>query len=156
MKALHLTRAPIEQLATVAFRGNNDIAPPSLTKKLWRHGHEHNTRGNAYHLLPYSPSSLSGSVSFSNRAPLIWDYLPTDVRAASCRTSFKSLYLKLLPGSVLTNSRNEQSVTRSITFFLFLLLSSSPPFLFGFFLSSFSLLFSLLVGTLWGDYLSVG
>ena len=45
---------------------------------------------------PFRPLTTSGSVCFSNRAPLIWNFLPQPIRTCTSYTSFKSHFLDLI------------------------------------------------------------
>lgn len=71
-------------------------APPLLTRKLNKHTHGHNTRGCQLDFRPLRPSSLSGRLSFSNRAPLLWNLLPTEVQSSQSLYVFKNHILSLL------------------------------------------------------------
>ena len=70
--------------------------PPDLRKKLKSVDHGRTTRGASGNYVPYRSSSTSGTVSFSNRAPLIWNSLPNELQEAGSVNCFKRLYLKLL------------------------------------------------------------
>ena len=52
-----------------------NIAPAQLCDKLVRPCHKHSTRGNNSSLYPFRSSSLSGTVSFTNRSPILWNAL---------------------------------------------------------------------------------
>ena len=54
------------------------------------------TRGSGNSLRPFRPSSRPGTLSFSNRAPLLWNNLPPSIQQAPSTPSFKSNYLKYL------------------------------------------------------------
>ena len=82
--------------AEIVFRCNDGSAPSALKDKLRRNNHGATTRGSKESYLPYRSSSLSGELSFSNRAPLMWNILPRVMQQVSSRTSFKTLYLELL------------------------------------------------------------
>ena len=92
---------PIEQrwaqhVAVTTFRCRHGTAPPDLRKKLKSVDHGRTTRGASGNYVPYRSSSTSGTVSFSNRAPLIWNSLPNELQEAGSVNCFKRLYLKLL------------------------------------------------------------
>ena len=53
-----------------------------------------NSSLSPWRYLPYRPSSLSGELAFSNRAPLMWNTLPRAMQQVSSSTSFKKLYLE--------------------------------------------------------------
>ena len=78
------------QVAEIVFRCNHGSAPSALKDKLRRNNHGARTRGSKESYLPYRPSSLSGELSFSNRAPLMWNTLPRAMQQVSSRTSFKN------------------------------------------------------------------
>ena len=84
------------EVAEVVFRCKHGSAPSALKDKLRRNNHGARTRGSKESYLPYRPSSLSGKLSFSNRAPLMWNTLPRAMQQVSSRTSFKKLYFDLL------------------------------------------------------------
>ena len=84
------------QVAEIVFRCNHGSAPSALKDKLRRNNHGARTRGSKESYLPYRPSSLPGELSFSIRAPLMWNTLPHAMQQVSSRTSFKKLYLELL------------------------------------------------------------
>ena len=77
-------------------RNRHGSAPPDLRKKLKSVDHGRSTRGASGNYVPYRSSSTSGTVSFSNRAPLIWNSLPNELQEASSVNCFKRLYLKQL------------------------------------------------------------
>ena len=86
------------------FNGSHFGLPPSeihritglLCKKLTFTDHSHRTRGRGNSLRPFRPSSRPGTLSFSNRAPLLWNNLPPSIQQAPSTPSFKSNYLKYL------------------------------------------------------------
>ena len=48
-----------------------------LLEKLSFHEHQHGTRGRQQgDFRPFQPASLAGRISFTNRAPLLWNMLP--------------------------------------------------------------------------------
>ena len=81
---------------SVIFRCRHGTTPPDLRKKLRSVDHGRTTRGASGNYVPYRSSSTSGTVSFSNRAPLIWNSLPNELQEAGSVNCFKRLYLKLL------------------------------------------------------------
>ena len=88
------------QVAVVLRRCDLKTAPALLREKFQVLSHGHNTRGTAKgNFLPLRPSSLSGTVCFSNRGPLLWNALPTELWFASSLSSFRKLFLSLLISS---------------------------------------------------------
>ena len=85
-----------QHVAVTTFRCRHGTAPPDLRKKLKSVDHRRTTRGASGNYVPYRSSSTSGTVSFSNRAPLIWNSLPNELQEAGSVNCFKRLYLKLL------------------------------------------------------------
>ena len=85
-----------QHVAVTTFRCRHGTAPPDLRKKLKSVDHGRTTRGASGNYVPYRSSSTSGTVSFSNRAPLIWNSLPNELQEAGSVNCFKRLYLKLL------------------------------------------------------------
>ena len=85
------------QVAEIVFRCKHGSAPSALKDKLRRNNHGARTRGSKESYLPYRPSSLSGELSFSNRAPLMWNTLPRVLCNKSLHVHpSKKLYLELL------------------------------------------------------------
>ena len=84
------------QIALVTRRCIQRSAPLALCKKLTFTDHSHRTRGSGNSLRPFRPSSRPGTLSFSNRAPLLWNNLPPSIQQAPSTPSFKSNYLKYL------------------------------------------------------------
>ena len=84
------------QIALVTRRCIQRSAPLTLCKKLTLTDHSHRTRGSGNSLRPFRPSSRPGTLSFSNRAPLLWNNLPPSIQQAPSTPSFKSNYLKYL------------------------------------------------------------
>ena len=71
------------RVAEIVFSGcNHGSAPSALKDKLRRNIHGARTRGSKLNYLPYRPSSLSGELSFSNRAPVMWNTLPRAMQQA--------------------------------------------------------------------------
>ena len=64
----------------------------------------HATRGNAHSYRPFRASRQAGSVSFSNRAPLLWNALTPEIRETSSHAAFKRRCLAMLQ----QNSEHEQ------------------------------------------------
>ena len=85
------------QLALVVRRCHLNIAPGELCKRINRVCHNYGTRGNALDFRPFRPNSRAGSICFSNRAPLLWNSLPDNLKQ-NCNSllSFKSKFLVLL------------------------------------------------------------
>ena len=84
------------QLALMVQKCHLGTAPQVICKKLNRTKHSHETRGNQSSFTPFRPLTTSGSVCFSNRAPLIWNFLPQPIRTCTSYTSFKSHFLDLI------------------------------------------------------------
>ena len=84
------------QLALMVQKCHLGTAPQDICKKLKRTKHSHETRGNQSCFTPFRPLTTSGSVCFSNRAPLIWNSLPQPVRTCTSYTSFKSHFLDFI------------------------------------------------------------
>ena len=76
-----------------------NIAPAQLCDKLVRPCHKHSTRGNNSSLYPFRSSSLSGTVSFTNRSPILWNALQSvsgsEISTFS-QSRFKKSFLDLL------------------------------------------------------------
>ena len=52
-----------------------------LLEKLSFHEHQHGTRGRQEgDFRPFQPASLAGRISFTSRAPLLWNMLPSEVQ----------------------------------------------------------------------------
>ena len=76
-----------------------NIAPAQLCDKLVRPCHKHSTRGNNSSLYPFRSSSLSGTVSFTNRSPILWNALqsvPGSKISTFSQSRFKKSFLDLL------------------------------------------------------------
>lgn len=93
----------IQQLATMVRRCHIKVGPSVLVNRLSITSHGYATRGSGSTFRPPISASLSGSISFSNRAPLLWNALPLDVREASSPSSFKSKLLSSLQDTDLYN-----------------------------------------------------
>ena len=65
-------------------------APLSLCTRLSFTEHSHQTRGSGNSLRPLCPSSRPGMLSFTNRAPLVWNSLPASIKQAQTMNFFKS------------------------------------------------------------------
>ena len=96
------------QVAEIVFRCKHGSAPSALKDKLSlrRINHGARTRGSNESYLPCRSSSLSGELSYSNRAPLMWNTLPCAMQQVSSRTSFKTLYLEFLTSKSQLQSSN--------------------------------------------------
>ena len=84
------------QLALMVQKCHLGTALQDICKKLKRTKHSHETRGNQSCFTPFRPLTTSGSVCFSNRAPLIWNFLPQSIRTCTPYTSFKSHFLDFI------------------------------------------------------------
>ena len=58
-------------------------APKELLDKLHRTSHGFTTRGQGIAFKPFRSNTRSGSISFSNRAPLVWNFLDEDMKTCS-------------------------------------------------------------------------
>ena len=96
LKKLMIDHRWAQHVAVTTFRCRHGTAPPDPRKKLKTVDHGHTTRGASGNYVPCRSSSTSGTVSFSNRAPLIWNSLPNELQEAGSVFCFKRLYLKLL------------------------------------------------------------
>ena len=86
----------IVQFACYVRRCVKQEAPSTSCAKLQRPAHCHCTRGQENSFRPFLANNRAGLVSFSNRAPLIWNSLPVDVREAPSLSSFKRRLLNIL------------------------------------------------------------
>ena len=78
------------QLFTTIRRCHQQSAPALLLEKLSFHEHQHSTRGRQQgDFRPFQPASLAGRISFTNRAPLLWNMLPREVQASSSMSVFQ-------------------------------------------------------------------
>ena len=85
------------QLYTTIRRCHQQSAPALLLEKLSFHEHQHSTRGRQQgDFRPFQPASLAGRISFTNRAPLLWNMLPREVQTSSSMLVFKKNVLSLL------------------------------------------------------------
>ena len=78
-----------QHVAVTTFRCRHGTAPPDLRKKLKSVDHGRTTRGASGNYVPCRSSSTSGTVSFSNRAPLIWNSLLNELQEAGSVNCFK-------------------------------------------------------------------
>ena len=85
------------QLYTTIRRCHQQSAPALLLEKLSFHENQHSTRGRQQgDFRPFQPASLAGRISFTNRAPLLWNMLPREVQTSSSMLVFKKNVLSLL------------------------------------------------------------
>ena len=90
-----------QQLVTTIRRCHQQSAPALLLQKLSFHEHQHGTRGRQQgDFRPFQPASLAGRISFTNRAPLLWNMLPREVQTSSFMLVFKKKVLSLLDSPV--------------------------------------------------------
>ena len=68
------------QFAVVVRRCVQKSAPLSLCTRLSFTEHSHRTRGSGNSFRPFCPSSWPGTLSFTNRAPLVWNSLPASIK----------------------------------------------------------------------------
>ena len=97
----------IVQYLTFNRRCHIRSAPPTACAKLSSPSHCHATRGNAHSYRPFRASRQAGSVSFLNRAPLLWNALTPEIRETSSQAAFKRRCLAMLQ----QNSEHEQFMT---------------------------------------------
>ena len=89
------------QLVTTIRRCHQQSAPALLLEKLSFHEHQHGTRGRQQgDFRPFQPVSLAGRISFTNRAPLLWNMFPREVQTSSSMLVFKKKVLSLLDSPV--------------------------------------------------------
>ena len=63
--------------------------------------HQHGTRGRQQgDFRPFQQASLAGRISFTNRAPLLWNILPREVQTSSSILVLKKKVLSLLDSPV--------------------------------------------------------
>ena len=86
----------IVQFACYVRRCVKQEAPSTSCAKFQRPVYRHCTRGQENSFRPFLANNHAGLVSFSNRAPLIWNSLPVDVREAPSLSSFKRRLLNIL------------------------------------------------------------
>ena len=106
-------------------------APALLLEKLSFHEHQHSTRGRQQgDFRPFQPASLAGRISFTNRAPLLWNMLPREVQTSSSKLVFKKNVLSLLDspasGKNLLQFCFGNTTGHLITFLLFFLFFFFP------------------------------
>ena len=72
-----------------------------LLEKLYFHEHQHGTHGRQQgDFRPFQPASLAGRISFTNRAPLLWNMVPREVETSCSMLVFKKKVLSLLDSPV--------------------------------------------------------
>ena len=79
----------IVQFACYVRQCAKQETPSTSCAKLQRPAHRHRTRGQENSFRPFPANNRAGLVFFSNRAPLLWNSLPVDVREALSPSSFK-------------------------------------------------------------------
>ena len=88
------------QLFTIR-RCHQQSAPALLLEKLSFHEHQHGTCGRQQgDFRPFQPASVAGRISFTNRAPLLWNMLPREVQTSSSMLVLKKNVLSLLDSPV--------------------------------------------------------
>ena len=116
------------------------LGPPALLlEKLHFHEHQHGTRGRQQgDFRPFQPASLAGRISFTNRAPLLWNMLPREVQTwnmlpREVQTSSSMLIFKKKVLSLLDSCIRQEPFTdlfwkhyHLITFLLFFLFFFFP------------------------------
>ena len=78
------------QFALLVRRCHLQTAPKELLDKLHRPSHGFTTRGQGIAFKPFRPKTRSGSISFSNRAPLVWNFLDEGMK--TCSSSEQSFF----------------------------------------------------------------
>ena len=68
------------QLALVVRHCHLKIAAGELCNRINRVCHHYATRGNCLDFRPFRPNSRAGSICFSNGAPLLWNFLPDNLK----------------------------------------------------------------------------
>ena len=108
LKVTHLEHRWALQLATTVCRCKLGCASSALCRKISVPGHPHATRGQRTLLKTFRATSRSGTVSFSNRAPLLWNSLPDcqTARLPGCQTA--RLQSPKLPGHQKACGRSNQ------------------------------------------------
>ena len=86
------------QFALLVRRCHLQTAPKELLDKLHRTSHGFTTRGHGIAFKPFRPKTRSGSISFSNRAPLVWNFLDEGMKTCSSST-FRTKFLSLVSSS---------------------------------------------------------
>ena len=96
LKMTNIRTRWILQYAIFVRRCHRKQAPSSVCNKLTATRHSHSTRGSKHSYRPLRPSTNAGCVSFSNRAPLLWNALPSDVQDEPSLSTFKRKCLSML------------------------------------------------------------
>ena len=91
----------IIQFACYVLRCVKQEAPSTSCAKLQRPAHSHRTWGQENSFRLFLANNRAGLVSFSNRAPLLWNSLPVDVWEAPSPSSFKRRLLNILKNHVI-------------------------------------------------------
>ena len=96
VKCVHVTKVDCRwalQFAMIVRRCHLSIAPADLCNKLSRPRHSFETRGQKSSFRPLRVLSHAGTLSISNRAPLVWNSLPASLQSADSRSKFKAGFL---------------------------------------------------------------
>ena len=89
------------QLFTTIRRCHQQFAPALLLEKLSFNEYQHGARGRQQgDFRLFQPAPLAGRISFTNRAPLLWNMLPREVQTSSSMLVFKKKVLSLLDSPV--------------------------------------------------------
>ena len=80
------------QFALLVRRCHLQTAPKELLDKLNRTSHGFTTCGQGIAFKPFRSKTRSGSISFSNRAPLVWNFLDEDMKPAQAQSSEQSFF----------------------------------------------------------------
>ena len=110
MKLTDIRHCWIVQYLTFTRRCHIRSALSTACAKLSWTSHCHSTRGNAHSYRPFCASRQAGSVSFSNRALLLWNALSPEIRETSSPAAFKRRCLAMLQ----QNSEHKQFMTLCI------------------------------------------
>ena len=97
ISSLSITHRWALQLAMIVRRSKLGAASSDLCSKISKSTHTYETRGQRKLLRTFRPTSRSGVVSFTNRAPLLWNSLPDHVRASKTLAAFNLLSPVSLP-----------------------------------------------------------
>ena len=107
VKCPHVTKIECRwalQFAMIVRRCHLSIAPAGLCNKLSRPSHSYGTRGQKYSFRPLRVLSHAGIVSFSNRAPLVWNSLPASLQSAKSRSKLEAGFLSNCSSHAFMNS----------------------------------------------------
>ena len=86
------------QFALLVRHCHLQTAPKELLEKLHRPSHGFTTRRQGIAFKPFQPKTRSRSISFSNRAPLVWNFLDEGMKTCSS-SKFRTKFLSLVSSS---------------------------------------------------------